>query len=858
MTQPTNTKTSTENNSSNPARCTSCTLHPCEQTNFHPNSICSNYKTELIYEVKLDNNKVDSLVRFTCVVTGEVTEWFNAEIDIAIMSQIAQQLQCRIKDVVPHIIAVEAELGKIGTQENPIELTCLNDIENPLYAGRHVKVTAVVSSSSLTYQIPAEITADVTIRSDEYGKITLETIHDKEIIKPADSINLSLIDVPIDIKERRLKRLFNGNKVSNLTIEKYRTAYFLRVKPPVHTIQQKGDKWIDEHGQEYKYYDIYIITDKPLSFRSATKITLTGIPSPNPKTQRTTLLTYKVEDNEATDNFDVKKLNQLADKYNTLQTIQNRLNWILENTCRHTQIIGRSNVATAVYLAYFTPISVTLHNKPQRGWGLVDIIGDSTTGKSETVKKIAQFLNAGMVISAETASMAGILGATSQMDNRAWFVDWGYLPIMDCKLLAMDGCHKLPSWEWAKTAEVERDGVLTITKAAKATIPTRTRQIKIYNAIDKETSGYPTKQLSEFLYPIQAYPSVADPTIIARRDIAIFVNSRDVSAEQINQNHTTQPDPEFALLSEVLKWCWSGTVEVTFTEEAFTFLLQQATDLYETFHYADIPIVSADMKFKLARLSIALAYLTLSACDDYKTVIVTKEHVEVVVNFLSGEYTKAGLNILAQENKFEILTVEDVDLFFTEIEAKLCNAPIERDVLCDILKSTVLKGRVTADMLRTIFGLVENNQRRPLSAILQSLDLTKHGKSGVYPTPKLIEAFKVTEEFEVLKDFNRVNGFNRAEKGIPYTKNIEKQNLTTYYTEVTEQTEVKPEKVVPDKSSVKTDLYVCYLCEERFMDNDWDEFPEGRAHSSCYAEMKSSQSNMPDFEDKSEPPEGDL
>jgi len=837
------------------------------------------------------------LVQFTCVVTDVVTEWFNTEINPNIITQITQQLQCRTKDVIPHILAVEAELGKIGTQENPIDLTCLNDIENPLYAGRHVKVTAVVSSNSLNYQIPAEITADVTIRNDEYGKTIFENTNIKEIITPTDPVNLSLIDVPIDTKERRLKKLFNGTKISNLTIEKYRTAYFLRVRPPVHTIQQKGDKWIDEHGQEYKHYDIYIITDKPLSFRSATKITLTGIPSPNPKTQRITLLTYKVENNEAIDHFDVEKLNQLINKFNSLQTVQNRLDWIIENTYRYTQIIGRSNVATAVYLAYFTPISVTLHNNTQRGWGLVDIIGDSTTGKSETVKKIVQFLNAGMTISAETASIAGIIGTTSQMDNGVWFVDWGCLPLMDCKLLAMDGCHKLPFWEWAKTAEVEREGILNITKAAKATIPAHTRQIKIYNAIDKENSGYPTKQLSEFLYSIQAYPSVADPTIIARRDIAIFVNSRDVTIKQINQDYTTQIDPEFILLSEVLKWCWSGKTNAVFAEEALVFQLQKATDLYETFHYAPIPIVSADMKFKLARLSTALAYLTLSISNtgDYTTVVVTKEHVEVVVNFLTDEYTKAGLNILAQTSKHEKITVKDVESYFREIEAKLYNAPIGRNDLCKILKTIVIDGRITSDVLRTSFELAETNQRRPLSATLQTLGLTRQGKNGVYSTHKLIEAYKITNGFEILKVFNESNEFNKAGKGIPYTKIVEKEGLTAYccntevtevntevnsvdenyfstsnkanstckteVTEVTEQTEVKTQSGGLQEVTVGGyEPNVCYVCKERLMHNDWDEFPEGKAHKKCYDEKRSQLKpfEMPDFEDKCEPPAGEF
>jgi hypothetical protein len=64
------------------------------------------------------------------------------------------------------------------------------------------------------------------------------------------------------------------------------------------------------------------------------------------------------------------------------------------------------------------------------------------------------------------------------------------------------------------------------------------------------------------------------------------------------------------------------------------------------------------------------------------------------------------------------------------------------------------------------------------------------------------------------------------------------------------------------------------------MENDWDEYPEGKAHNSCYAEkqrlliegyqqgadeylaitkeFEPIEHETLDFEDKSEPPEGDL
>jgi DNA replicative helicase MCM subunit Mcm2 (Cdc46/Mcm family) len=178
--------------------------------------------------------------------------------------------------------------------------------------------------------------------------------------------------------------------------------------------------------------------------------------------------------------------------------VEDRWNWLLANTQKYTQIIGRQNIAAAVLLCFFTPLTVTLYNETSRGWGHVDIIGDSTIGKSETAAKIARLLKNGMVISAETATIAGIIGAVVQISNGGWMYECGSYSLMDRKVLITDGCHKLPTSHWAQMAEAERTGILKIAKAAKAEVPARVRHVKIANAVDKDAIGYPTKQISDF------------------------------------------------------------------------------------------------------------------------------------------------------------------------------------------------------------------------------------------------------------------------------------------------------------------------------------------------------------------------
>lgn len=472
---------------------------------------------------------------------------------------------------------------------------------------------------------------------------------------------------------------------------------------------------------------------------------------PNPRTHKATLLCSAVEFPESLQNFNLDKLRQLQTLFRD-KNVEQRLEWILENTELYTRIIGRRNIATATLLAAYSPIYVSLYGEVQHGWVLVDIIGDSTVGKSETVKKIIQqLLRAGMYISAETASIVGLVGAVYQMEKESWFIDWGFLPLMDRKLLAMDGCHKMTAEQWAATAEAERSGEVSIVKAGKGKANARTRQIKIYNAIDKEIDGYSTKSMCEFLYPIQALSTVADKTTIARRDIAVFADQKDVTQSQINARPEKEYDQNLNLLAESLKWVWMGKAEVVWTDEALTLLHVKATELYNTFHYDQIPLVSSDMKWKLARLSVSLANLTLSTNEELDRVIVTEEHVKQICDILGYEYTKSSLNILAQEYKNETLTLEDAQKIFQRVYAQLNRYPIEN--LVEVLKFICTSGGFKKDQLKNKFALSDNNQLRPLLAVLQTEKLITT-KRGYYPATRLIEAYKVTNCFNTIDTIN--------------------------------------------------------------------------------------------------------
>jgi len=147
------------------------------------------------------------------------------------------------------------------------------------------------------------------------------------------------------------------------------------------------------------------------------------------------------------------------------------------------------------------------------------------------------------------------------------------------------------------------------------------------------------------------------------------------------------------------------------------------------------------MKWKLARLSAALAFLTLSSTEDYRRVIVTKEHVKYVVDFVESEYKRAGLHILAQVSRYETLDEEEAQQLIDEISVKVGLAP---ETIVDIIRFIVMQGRVTREQVKTKFCLSENKELRPLLAELANEKLIKSGK-GIYPTSRMIDLYRILD-----------------------------------------------------------------------------------------------------------------
>ena len=91
------------------------------------------------------------------------------------------------------------------------------------------------------------------------------------------------------------------------------------------------------------------------------------------------------------------------------------------------------------------------------------------------MRKLISLLRGGTLITAETASAVGLTGTATQAERGEWFCEWGFLPLNDRRLLAIDGAQRLSRKSWATLAETERTGVVIKATAAKGSAYARTR-----------------------------------------------------------------------------------------------------------------------------------------------------------------------------------------------------------------------------------------------------------------------------------------------------------------------------------------------------------------------------------------------
>ena len=383
-----------------------------------------------------------------------------------------------------------------------------------------------------------------------------------------------------------------------------------------------------------------------------------------------------------------------------------------------TYIRGRPVEKLLAALVLHSPYELIFEGERIRGTLNALQLGETKTGKSDILEWIEANVG-GEGVRGETAKRTG-LGFT--VDNEAKAIFWGALPRCDKEVCMVDGLDRFDVEDLLQLREAIAKQRLKVAMAIRGEALCRTRILASANPRQRTFDKYIT--MAEAIRGL-----FNDPTLITRWDFFVSFRRADVSAEEIAEARTTPPKIPLDVLRNHVYWAWSLEPEdVIFTEEAQTEIKRLFIELQQ-YMSNSLPIVHAEWKCVLARVSAAYAVLTHSI-DEARKVIVTKEHVvrahELLWNLLEAwEY---NLYVARERKMLEIAEDEWAELlsFLTgDIWKIFRSIADEKGIQRAVLITRLDKGARTID--RYLSELKEKNLVQHAQGRKGGYELTERG-----------------------------------------------------------------------------------------------------------------------------------
>jgi len=467
--------------------------------------------------------------------------------------------------------------------------------------------------------------------------------------------------------------------------------------------------------------------------------TLEGVMIPDPRTQYATLLcdklssvagsldTFKLTDKQAEE----LKVYQVSAKGTVKAKIQEIVTDLAYNV---TKIYGRDDLHIAALLVMFSPLAFNIFEKEvTRGWAEALIIGDTKTGKSETLTNLIRHHKGGAIASGEAVSAAGLIGGLSQIQN-TWSVNWGLLPINDRRMVVIDEVSGMPTEMIALFSGPRSSGVADLTKIQKARTRCRVRTIWLSNPRSQ-------RQMDTYTYGIMTVPElIGNPEDIARFDLVLILNKGEVDTRAAYRaDHKVHHRYTSKLASTIIQWAWSRKREdIKFGKDTETAILDQADMLSKKYSSA-IPIVEpAEQRMRVARLTAGCAALTYST-EDGLSVLVKPEHAKFIGDFLDQIYSKPAsgyYDYSHEEEQADVSTPERFDKMFSEFaEFRDWSLLAKR-----LLKTRYFRKRDLVDQV----GYTEE-EGRLIFKWLSKEDMVLNTSAGYVKTPALLKFLRYVD-----------------------------------------------------------------------------------------------------------------
>ncbi len=222
-----------------------------------------------------------------------------------------------------------------------------------------------------------------------------------------------------------------------------------------------------------------------------------------------------------------------------------------------------------------------------------------------------------------------------------------------------------------------------------------------------------------------------NPEDIARLDIAMSVHSNDEGTEVINRPQM-RPDvtPTFVeqhVYRNLVLWAWTRKPEdIEWEPGVEALIFRQAIKLGNTFTQQPPLVQSASVRYKIARLAVAIACRLFSTYDGV-TVTVTEDHVRAAIDLMLRCYKNPKFAYY-EESKVALRTQKHAMENYFETKEWLVSDPS----LCEYLRQTLGKP-ITVPHMRDALGMPFNTASG-LMGELHKRGLTQYVHKTTTPT----------------------------------------------------------------------------------------------------------------------------
>lgn len=496
-----------------------------------------------------------------------------------------------------------------------------------------------------------------------------------------------------------------------------------------------------ENDDKASEFTIDLYSKIPLDIGSTYEITYKLYPHPKQGRKIIAIASEIKETNYTFDTFN-SEYTQSLDIFKPTHTIESKINDLYESARCHIAPYLNKDIWFAMELVFNSPLDITYKNVI-RGALDIFVLGDTRTGKSETSKALKQLYDFGEIVPLKTATVASLIGGT---DDKLKKTKLGVIPRHHKELVIMEEFSGAPV-EFIKTlTEIRSSNMVKIYRVAgDIQTPCKLRMITISNPISENGQLMTLSSYPNGIEPINEL--IKSPEDIARYDAFVLFPR----VEKLSNPFGTIVDNNLKIDSKHYqtksKWIKSLTHDnVVISDELGSYIFEKGIELNNTFE-CSFTVFGSETDKKIARLSAALACM-LCSTNDYEHVIVTKEHVDYIINFLVRNY---------DNNMFRLREFAN--------EEKSYNTVVEKDTkdlemvypknvtFVDFLANT---SKVSRSELMTVSGLNKDDFSKIFN-FLVARKYIKLNKDLVSPTVKFRNTYRIMNKSFNLADSENIN-----------------------------------------------------------------------------------------------------